>query len=433
MSLAKRYKPDNVELDILSSSVTSIMAKEMKAREKSIDREAVTQKNRIGPAVSTRSSLNKSIGIEEEADETFELSRYSKFLNWLLERQEYADPDTHGWRIKFRRVFLHLGVMGFTYTTYDTLMSTQDYSSKKEIQKMLDYIGTNLTWPDEGSALDDVFELYNKTQKSRSYMMISATLLFLTSLIMDLTSYVSSSKKLKVIFVAGGRVTNFIGSFLVFASVILVVLPNYLEATHLEAICPYCGHEFNRMVKQVVEFSIGLFFAYLFTFQILPVLITIPPALVRASVLILVHPGLKGQDRLVALRTSILQQVIIVSSLLSFPITFVSMCIIHQRQKDPVVSCLIVLFWSLPPLTLFLGLWCSRRFQRSSILMCVYYMYNFVYFGLLLCLLIYSLRLDQFISMLNNWLMDPAMWSGTVAKIFLCNVVISDLLYMTVF
>ena len=44
-------------------------------------------------------------------------------------------------------------------------------------------------------------------------------------------------------------------------------------------------------MRQVAEFSIGLFFACLFTFQLIPILVTIGPALVRASVLILIHPG----------------------------------------------------------------------------------------------------------------------------------------------
>ena len=42
----------------------------------------------------------------------------------------------------------------------------------------------------------------------------------------------------------------------------------------------------------MAEFSIGLFFACLFTFQLIPILVTIGPALVRASVLILIHPGI---------------------------------------------------------------------------------------------------------------------------------------------
>lgn len=76
---------------------------------------------------------------------------------------------------------------------------------------------------------------------------------------------------------------------------------------------------------------------------------TIAPALVRASVLILIHPGLRGKDKTTVLRMSILQKVIVVSSLLSFPITFVSMCIVNQHQQDVVVTILIILYWTLPP------------------------------------------------------------------------------------
>ena len=216
---------------------------------------------------------------------------FSKLLNFILERQEYSYPETHGWRIKFRRIFLHLGVLGFTYTTYDTLISTQSFSAKREIQKMLELAGTNLTWPDEGSALDDVFQLYNETQQRKGYVMIAASLLFWSSLVLDFASFWSEKSKVKTLSVIGSRVVNFVGSLFVFASVILVGLPDYLEASHLDDICPYCGEDFNKTVKQVAEFSIGLFFACLFTFQLLPVLMTIAPALVRASCLILIHPG----------------------------------------------------------------------------------------------------------------------------------------------
>jgi len=256
-------------------------------------------------------------------------------------------------RIKFRRIFLHLGVLGFSYTTFQTVASTENYSSKQEIQKILDFVGTNLTWPDEGSALDDVFKLYNQTQQRKSYVMIAASFLFWSSLVLDTISYWTSKKNLKDICVVSSRVVNFLGSLLVFASVILVGLPDYLEASHLDEICPYCGKDFNRTVKYVAEFSIGLFFACLFTFQLLPVLMTIAPALVRASV--------------------------------------------------------------------------------YSILLFVYYMYNCVYVGLVMALLLYSFQLYQFLEILRNLIQSPTVWFGTMAQVFLCNVVISDLLYMTVF
>ena len=309
--------------------------------------------------------------------------------------------------------------------------------------------------------------------------MIAASLLFWASLILDFTSFWSQSLKVKSLSVIGSRVVNFIGSLFVFASVILVGLPDYLEASNLDKICPYCGEDFNRTVKQVAEFSIGLFFACLFTFQLLPVLMTIAPALVRASCLILIHPGkfrpppppnipskyshsipetlmmkkhnkypklfnyrnplhnfilgLRKHDRQTALRMSILQQVIIVSSLLSFPITFVSMCIVDQHQKDVVVSILIIMFWILPPLTLYFGLQAAKKYKKTAVLLAVYYMYNMVYFGLVVALILYSFRLDQFIQKLREWLEKPSVWFGTMAQVFLCNVVISDLLYMTVF
>ena len=151
------------------------------------------------------------------------------------------------------------------------------------------FLGTNLTWPDSESALDEVFQLYNSMERTQSYLMIVATFLFWIGLILDFSSHYATSKT-HLLF-SGSRVLNFFGSLTVFASVIVVGLPDYLEASNLDTICPFCGTDFNRTVRQVAEFSIGLFFACLFTFQLIPILVTIGPALVRASVLILIHPG----------------------------------------------------------------------------------------------------------------------------------------------
>jgi len=388
--------------------------------------------NKLNKTKFTKSSTVESLDMEEDVSVRSE-GWCSTILDYILERTEYAFPENHGWRIKFRRIFLHLGVFGFSYTTFETLISTENYSSKKEIQKVLDYVGTNLTWPDEGSALDDVFALYNTTQQRKSYVMIAACVLFWSSLVFDTVSYWTSRKQYKDIAVVASRVVNFLGSLLVFASVILVGLPDYLEASHLDEICPYCGKDFNVTVKHVAEFSIGLFFASLFTFQLLPVLMTIAPALVRASVLILIHPGLRSPDKTTVLRMSILQKVIVVSSLLSFPITFVSMCIVNQHQQDVVVTILIILYWTLPPLTLYIGLHYARAYQKYTILLFVYYTYNCVYIGLVSALLLYSFQLEHFLKILQDMLVSPSVWFGTMAQVFLCNVVISDLLYMTVF
>ena len=72
-------------------------------------------------------------------------------------------------------------------------------------------------------------------------------------------------------FLALSRVTNFLSSFAVFSAVIVVSLPDYLALVPLhgdDAIVPACGDQFKETVKQVAEFSIGLFFACLFTTQV---------------------------------------------------------------------------------------------------------------------------------------------------------------------
>ncbi len=355
-------------------------------------------------------------------------------LDFLLERREYKDPVTYGWRIKFRRLFLGTGVVLFTYLTIHTTIATQDFSAKEEIQQLLDYAGTNLTWPDSGSVLDDVFQLYNSMERTKSYIMIASTLLFWASLACDAASYFTPYVRRKSLYFTGSRVTNFFGSLAIFAGVIVVGLPDYLSASRLDEICPFCGEEFNRTIRQVAEFAIGLFFACLFTFQLIPILVTIVPALVRASVLILIHPSLQIEDLEGAtLRMSILQQVIQFSSLLTFPITFISMAIVQQYQKNLLVSLLILAFWTLPPAVLMVGLHYTRKFRRYKFLLYVYYLYNFCYFLILLCLLLYAMTPERIVQVLGDLMREPTFWAGSVAQVFLCNVVISDMLYMTVF
>ena len=79
----------------------------------------------VGTASTEASSRLTPLEIEEAAgaDDRQAASCCARALNYLLERQEYAFPELHGWRIRFRRIFLHLGVLGFSYTTYQTIQA----------------------------------------------------------------------------------------------------------------------------------------------------------------------------------------------------------------------------------------------------------------------------------------------------------------------
>jgi len=166
----------------------------------------------------------------------------------------------------------------------------------------------------------------------------------------------------------------------------------------------------------------------------MPILVTVAPALVRASVLILVHPSLQIEEREgTTLRMNILQQVIQFSSLLAFPITFIFMAIVQQYQKDVIVTLLILAFWSVPPVVLMVGLHYTRKYRRYAILLWVYYLYNWFYFLLLLALVIYSATLERIVELMANLMQDPFFFIGSISQVFLGNVVISDMLYASVF
>ena len=109
------------------------------------------------------------------------------------------------------------------------------------------------------------------------------------------------------------------------------------------------------------------------------------------------------------------------------------MAIVQQYQKDFYVTILILTFWLLPPLILYLGLYFAKKYHRHIILLYVYYMYNVSYASLLASIVFYSLTLEKVLEALENLVQEPAFWAGSFSQIFLCNVVISDMLYMSVF
>ncbi len=106
---------------------------------------------------------------------------------------------------------------------------------------------------------------------------------------------------------------------------------------------------------------------------------------------------------------------------------------LHQYKRDPIVTMLIVLFWVLPPLAVAAGLYVTRRLQRPKMLLLVYYLFMFFYLLLLFLVALASLNADKIFEFVKGLLREATFWASTLAEVCLCNVVISDLLYMTVF
>jgi hypothetical protein len=65
-------------------------------------------------------------------------------------------------------------------------------------------------------------------ERVKCYLMIASMLIFWVSIILDLSSQKVLNMNIKMWMLSGGRLANFIGSLMVFASVIVVGLPDYL-------------------------------------------------------------------------------------------------------------------------------------------------------------------------------------------------------------
>ena len=97
-------KPDNEELS--STSVTN-----SETSQTIVKTSPTSSNNKLNKTKFTKSSTVESLDIEEDVSVTSSRSGgwCSTILDYILERTEYAFPENHGWRIKFRRIFLHLG------------------------------------------------------------------------------------------------------------------------------------------------------------------------------------------------------------------------------------------------------------------------------------------------------------------------------------
>jgi hypothetical protein len=75
----------------------------------------------------------------------------------------------------------------------------------------------------------------------------------------------------------------------------VLATPNYLQMSNLQTICPLCGPQFNKAVTRMSQFGVGMIMAGIFTLQLMPILVAIPPAMVRSSVMMLVHPAISRE------------------------------------------------------------------------------------------------------------------------------------------
>ena len=161
-------------------------------------------------------------------------------------------------------------------------------TTKEEVEELLDALQWNVTWPDSengGDAFDEVFSLYHTTLWYNWGFLMLSTLLLLAAFVTD--AVVRSRRGLQI-----SRWLGFSSLGSLFCGSLAPALPNYLAASHLDNILPFCAPEFNNAVSLFIGDIVGLVCATLFSVTLLPALLAVAPSLVRASKLILLDDRL---------------------------------------------------------------------------------------------------------------------------------------------
>ena len=240
--------------------------------------------------------------------------------NWITERTERAEPEKYGNRIWGRRFCLITGTLLLTYVTSNAIQTSRNFSARRVIQKSLNYTGVAFTWPeDEESIFDAAFDLYNQVEWHKATILSVTTGFFWLSLITDC----GSSNKYRLTLFKIGRVINMIALTLVFGIVIAASLPNYMEVIPVAEIVPLCGVKFNFLIRALVDFSLRLGLSGIFSYQLVLITYTIPPALVRCTLYVL-H-SMSGSTN-----ESILVIFAILASGIAFPLTLLTLIMVHQ-------------------------------------------------------------------------------------------------------
>ena len=376
-------------------------------------------------------------------------------LNWLLETIEHENSNKYGLKIEKRRLFLSIGCLAFSYAMIARIRYVMNYSARDQIQHTLNYLGLNLTWPN-ATIFDDAFIVYNKASFNQTCISSVACVLFWLAFLSDVISYkirLGSNWKFKFLFFS--RLFGIFGGLCIFASIAILAQPNYMGATHFEELCPDCGVHFNEGVKKSCKFLFGLFIGVLFTLKLAPVLFTVAPALVRTSVLILVHPEFKDQkfsqwdDAITELptlyqvnkvRATLLKGVSVIGGMSVVPLTLLAAGIlvqfVHFQESESEVRTVItfiVLFWAVPFILLLFFLTLHSITEKNGFLLAAYFVHTVTYFASLVSLIWYCLNLYHQLPIIAQQLKTFTFYCELISEIFLTNISLSDLLYIALF
>jgi hypothetical protein len=259
---------------------------------------------------------------------------------FLAEYKEQENPKKYGRRVEYRRIFLIGGTGFLTYIVYNAWITYPENEGKELFLNLINELGIELMWPQNGTIFDDVFVVYDEAHFYDFIFLLSACILLWIAIIFELS-------RTKIGLVISSYLVELAIIFL-FGSAIIFDLPNYLEASNVSSIFPSCGAQFDEMIKMTLGNIVGIICTNNITISLLPILCAIPPSLVRAATLIISTNSQDLDDDEKNLNIKMAKTVYWLSSILSPIITSLGLVFVIQVTNDIYFSLLLLGFVILP-------------------------------------------------------------------------------------
>ena len=210
----------------------------------------------------------------------------------LTEKYERRHRGEYGQRAPGRRLFLIIGTACTAYVVHELYEWVAGATAEERVQQYLHEFDSGVSWPKNGTVFNGALNQYHNSEWWQLGFFFAA----LAALVLAILAEVPWCWCARGAWYWGrwgrgaghGRLRLQASQFcamlvlpLLGCGFLVIALPDYIAESNISTLCPSCGKEFTKVVRQMAGRAIGLAFAALFTAKMLAMLLAAPPSILR--------------------------------------------------------------------------------------------------------------------------------------------------------
>jgi hypothetical protein len=214
-----------------------------------------------------------------------------------------------------------------------------------------------------------------------------------------------------------------------FSASLVPALPNYINISHLDTVCPYCTPKFNFAVESALQDIVGIGCAAVFATKLLPVLLVVMPSIVRACSMILIVEA--SANKTYTSTMASVQHAVAISTIMTPLVTaiptIVGFQILRRYGQQTFTAMVLAVFYAVPTLLGFM------RPKRPLVIELRLVVYSLFYFIPLIIIGLYEGHRFDFMRKIIAQLKDPMTYVELACEVCLANVILSDMILSCVY